>query len=141
MQRIFLCFSLLVPLLGAAPAGAAELTVHIENIPEGGGALMIQIVDSEAAFRDQAPPVASLILPASAPALVFSTTALAAGSYAVRVMHDQNGNQQLDSNLVGMPTEPWGFSNDAAGTFGPPGWADARFELDDGHVQTITLNH
>jgi uncharacterized protein (DUF2141 family) len=71
----------------------------------------------------------------------FSTTALPAGTYALRVMHDRNGNQTLDSNLVGMPTEPWGFSNNAAGSFGPPGWDDARFELGDDQRQTITLNH
>lgn len=142
MGRTALCLSLLLLSAAAFAAPApAHLTVRIENIPEGGGALMIQIVDSEAAFRDQAPPIASLILPASGATLEFTTTALPAGSYALRVMHDRNGNQELDSNLVGMPTEPWGFSNDAAGNFGPPGWDDARFELEDGHVQTITLNH
>lgn len=126
---------------GFVQALAAELTVHIDNVPEGGGALMIQVLDSEAAFRDEVPPVASLILPASAPEVMFSTTALPAGSYALRVMHDRNGNEKLDSNLVGMPTEPWGFSNNASGNLGPPGWDDARFELTDSARQTITLNH
>jgi uncharacterized protein (DUF2141 family) len=126
---------------GLARANAAELTVRIDNVPHGGGALMIAVVNSEAAFQDKAPAIASLILPATAPAVEFSTTALPAGTYALRVMHDRNGNQTLDSNLVGMPTEPWGFSNNAAGSFGPPGWDDARFELGDDQRQTITLNH
>ena len=132
---------LLLLLLAATELRAAELIVHIENVPEGGGTLLIQILDSEAAFDGQEAAVASLILPATAPGVAFTTTALPAGRYALRVMHDRNGNQELDSNVVGMPTEPWGFSNNASGNFGPPSWSDARFELKDSHTQTIRLNH
>lgn len=137
MQRIV---SSLLMLCVTSQIQAAELTVRIDGIPEGGGALMIQVLDSEEAFRDGTTAAASLILPATAPSVTFSTTALPPGTYAVRVMHDRNGNQALDSNLVGMPTEPWGFSNNAAGNFGPPAWNDARFELLDSESQTIQLN-
>ena len=57
-------------------------------------------------------------------------------------MQDLNGNDELDSNLVGMPREPWAFSNNAAGRFGPPKWKDVRFEMGDSDVtQSIRLNH
>lgn len=137
MKRILLCsLTLASPL-----ADAADLTVQIDNVPDGGGSIMIQVLDSEAAFQDEAPAIANLILPATAPSISFVTSALPAGDYAIRVMHDRNGNARLDSNVVGMPTEPWGFSNNASGNFGPPGWQDARFELDEVHTQTIRLNH
>lgn len=137
MKRILLCsLTLASPL-----ANAADLTVQIDNVPDGGGSIMIQVLDSEAAFRDEAPAIANLILPATASSISFATSALPAGAYAIRVMHDRNGNARLDSNVVGMPTEPWGFSNNASGNFGPPGWHDARFELDEAHTQTIRLNH
>lgn len=137
MKRILLCSLILASPL----ADAADLTVQIDNVPDGGGSIMIQVLDSEAAFRDEAPAIANLILPATAPGIRFATSALPAGDYAIRVMHDRNGNARLDSNVVGMPTEPWGFSNNASGSFGPPGWQDARFELDGAHTQTIRLNH
>ena len=56
-------------------------------------------------------------------------------------MHDVNGNDALDSNIVGMPTEPYGFSNNAQGSFGPPAWQDARFALDGDLTQVIRLVH
>ena len=33
------------------------------------------------------------------------------GSYAVRVFHDENGNNTLDHNMLRLPAEPLGFSN------------------------------
>jgi uncharacterized protein (DUF2141 family) len=139
MPRAVACGVLLG--LGLAAAGrAAELTLSISNIPAGGGELMIQVLGSQAAFDGEAAPSASLILPAISPAIAFSTTAIEPGEYGVRVMHDRNGNRKLDSNLVGIPTEPWGFSNNASGSFGPPGWEAVRFELDGDLTQDIRLN-
>lgn len=125
----------------ATTVHGAELTLRISNIPDGGGRIMIQVLGSQAAFDDREAPTASIILPASRDTLEVSTTALTPGTYGVRVMHDRNGNDELDGNLVGMPTEPWGFSNNAGGTFGPPGWEAVRFELDGDLVQEIRLNH
>lgn len=53
-------------------------------------------------------------------------------------MHDENGNGKLDSNWLGIPSEPVGASNDARGQFGPPSFEDAAFELGPGDV-TVTI--
>lgn len=51
------------------------------------------------------------------------------GRYAVAVAHDANRNYRLDTNVVGIPKEGFGFSNGAkAGLFGPPDYADALFD-------------
>ncbi|MEQ8858663.1 MAG: DUF2141 domain-containing protein [Pseudomonadales bacterium] len=125
----------------SGPALAAELTIRIHDIPSGGGQIMIAVLGSEAAFDGKEPAIASLILPATASEITVSTSALPPGSYALRVMHDRNGDGEMNSNLLGMPTEPWGFSNDASGSFGPPGWQAARFDLTDQTSQNIRLNH
>ena len=62
------------------------------------------------------------------------------GAYAVSAFHDRNGNGRLDSGFMGKPTEPYGFSNDARGTFGPAKFHDAKFELaEPGQKITIHL--
>ena len=62
------------------------------------------------------------------------------GFYAVKVFHDVNNNDELDLNFVGIPQEPYGFSNNARGTFGPASWDDARFEINsDSLIISITL--
>ena len=59
----------------------------------------------------------------------------------ITVMHDRNDNGELDANFVGMPTEPWAFSNNATGSFGPPGWEQVKFAHQGDTVQRIRLNN
>ena len=58
----------------------------------------------------------------------FSLPGLRYGGYALAVIHDENGNHQLDK-LAGIPREGFGFSRDPAVRFGPPRFASARFEV------------
>ncbi|MEI7620865.1 MAG: DUF2141 domain-containing protein [Candidatus Falkowbacteria bacterium] len=54
---------------------------------------------------------------------------VAPGSYALSAYHDLDGNGQLNTNLMGMPTEPYGFANNARGSFGPPSFQAASVAL------------
>jgi len=54
---------------------------------------------------------------------------IADGEYAITVIHDENGNGELDTNFIGMPKEGVGVSNNAKGSFGPPSYEDAKFQL------------
>jgi uncharacterized protein (DUF2141 family) len=49
------------------------------------------------------------------------------GEYAIKVYHDANNDNELNTNFLGMPTEEYGFSNNARGSFGPASWDDAKF--------------
>ena len=49
------------------------------------------------------------------------------GNYAIKVFHDENSNGELDSNFLGIPSEDYGFSNNASAWFGPPSWEKATF--------------
>ena len=61
------------------------------------------------------------------------------GEYAISVYHDANSNGELDSNLLRIPKEAYGFSNDARGAFGPPDYDQARFEFDEPEL-TLVIN-
>ena len=55
-------------------------------------------------------------------------TNVRAGTYAVSVMHDENSDGELETNLVGRPKEWWGVSNNVpAERFGPPKYEAASF--------------
>ncbi len=51
------------------------------------------------------------------------------GKYAVSAFYDANNNTKLDKNFLGAPTEKYGFSNNARGTFGPPDFKDQLVEV------------
>ncbi|WP_237487544.1 DUF2141 domain-containing protein [Parapontixanthobacter aurantiacus] len=60
---------------------------------------------------------------------------VAAGRYAIAVLHDENDNGKADRAITMIPTEGFGFSRDAKVRFGPPKFEEAAFELDRGNKQ------
>lgn len=63
---------------------------------------------------------------------------VAHGEIAVKAFHDENLNEKLDTNLVGIPKESFGFSNNATGRFGPPGYEDCKL-LHDTPERTVEI--
>ena len=60
------------------------------------------------------------------------------GSWAVLAYQDENANGELDRNLIGIPSENYGFSRDARGRFGPPSFDDAAIDVkDDAAAATV----
>lgn len=59
----------------------------------------------------------------------FTINNLKPGKYAVRHYHDENLNKVMDTNLVGKPTEGYGFSNNVIGKFGPPPFEKWLFDM------------
>jgi uncharacterized protein (DUF2141 family) len=112
MKTRLLIPALLIPAASwlAPLAQAGELTVTISDIRSNKGQLLVAVMSSDAAWNDQAKPVAVRKLPATESPMVLKLE-LPAGSYAVQVLHDENDNGKLDANLMGIPTEGYGFSN------------------------------
>lgn len=122
----------------AGMAQAADMTVGIEGLKNANGQVLVAVFDRAADFLKQ--PVRVAAVSAQQGKVQVSIAGLPAGDYALSVFQDENGNGKLDKNVVGMPTEPYGFSNDAAGSYGPPSFQDATVRLaDTGGSATITL--
>ena len=111
MKMLLMAPSFAVLALFAAAVHAGELTVTITDIREAQGSLMVAVVDSDAAWNNQAKPVAAQKVAATKGEMTLKFADLPAGKYAVQVMHDENGNNQLDANFLGIPSEGYGFSN------------------------------
>lgn len=115
----------------AAHARAADLTVRIGPVDTDEGTLFVAVFGSDAGF----PGVVrhGLQVPAALRGRDGTLRAVFAdlppGRYALTVFHDKDGNGKLTANLMGQPTEPYAFSNDARGAFGPPRFEDAAFDL------------
>lgn len=64
------------------------------------------------------------------------------GTYALAVIHDENMNGKLDTNWLGVPTEGYGFSNDARVLLGAPSFSAASFQYDGQNLElTIDLHY
>jgi len=49
------------------------------------------------------------------------------GAYGITVFHDENKNGKMDKNFLGIPQEPYGFSNNMRVVFRPPSWDKSKF--------------
>jgi uncharacterized protein (DUF2141 family) len=111
----------------ASQAVAADLTVTFEGA-EPRGQVMVALYDTEAAY-DLSRAAFAQQAPATASKVTVTFKDLAPGRYAVKSFQDLNGDGKMSSNPLGMPTEPFGFSNNAPVRMGPPTWAEVAFEV------------
>ncbi|HKS88827.1 MAG TPA: DUF2141 domain-containing protein [Stellaceae bacterium] len=51
------------------------------------------------------------------------------GTYAVGAFHDENGNDHLDTNFLGLPVEGYALSNGVTAAFGKPNFYQAAFSV------------
>ena len=121
----------------AGQAAAADLTIRIEGVEEASGTFHVAVFDADGWDKNDA--VAGKLAPAEEGGeLVF--TGLEPGAYGVKIYQDVDDNGELNLGMWRIPTEPYGFSNDAPARMGPPKFSKAGFDLPEaGTVQTITL--
>ncbi len=55
------------------------------------------------------------------------------GQYAVLLYQDKNNNKKMDFEPTGMPSEPYGSSNNVM-SMGPPNWMDTSFTVKDSPI-------
>ncbi len=109
-------------------AETATLQVRFRGLEPDRGRLVCALFGDESSFENDGAPRRSAVLPV-ADADVEWTLELPPGRYAIKVYQDLDEDGELDRGSFGVPSEPYGFSNNARGTFGPPSWAAASFEL------------
>ncbi|TDK29111.1 DUF2141 domain-containing protein [Luteimonas terrae] len=111
----------------AAPLQAADLTVSLHDARTQDGRFQVALVDAGGYAGSAAPVAARELAPAGAVTRV-TFDGVPAGRYALMVIHDENGNGTLDTNLVGMPVEGYGFSNNPRVTRKPT-FEEAAFDV------------
>jgi uncharacterized protein (DUF2141 family) len=132
--------ALIVVAVGAATASAADLTVRVKDVRDAKGSVLISIYDSQANFLKPQLANWKQKLKASKGEVVFVFHDVPAGTYAATSFQDEDDSGKLKSNSLGVPTEGYGFSNDAQGTGGPPKFAQAAFDFDGKADKTISFS-
>jgi uncharacterized protein (DUF2141 family) len=99
----------------------STITVRVNGLRNDKGLVFVALFDSERTFDAKKALMGGQTRPSNGSAVVVLENVVP-GRYAVSFIHDENENKKLDTNFLGIPTEGFGFSRDAMGTFGPPGF-------------------
>ncbi|MGB0978565.1 MAG: DUF2141 domain-containing protein [Croceimicrobium sp.] len=122
MNRILILFIIfMVPFWSHAQN--SNLQIKVEGITELSGKLMFKLSDENGkeVYKSSHPVNESVEI---------ISLKLKPGKYALAIFHDANNNDELDKAFSGIPTEKYGFSNNARGIFGPPDLVDQLFNLE-----------
>ncbi|MFT5758370.1 MAG: hypothetical protein ACI9LM_003111 [Alteromonadaceae bacterium] len=137
--------SLLMSVLGALAmivmlsqsVHAADLTINISEVESGKGAVMVALYAGEAAYKSgKATFVSQVTAVTEKESVTFKD--LVDGEYAVKIYQDENSNDALDFNMLGIPKEGYGFSNNV-GRFGQPDYKEAKFTVQENTVIEMEL--
>ena len=122
---------------------SGNIHVEVHGIDKIEGQVGILLFEHKEGFpSDQDAALQHVLLPLKGSTLSYSFRELPYGTYAVSVMHDANMNNQLDTNIFGIPKEGTGTSNNAKGNLSAPKFSDACFMLDKADFTTsIELNY
>ena len=126
------------------PSGGEDargsLTVVVPGLASNEGKVIIALFDSAEDFEKGDAFVRSAFVEPENQRAVWTFGDLPFGEYAFRLFHDENGNEKIDTNWMGIPKERYAFSNDARGKFGPPGYEAAKFRFEsDGMTIEVKL--
>jgi uncharacterized protein (DUF2141 family) len=105
----------------------SQLHVVVDNLKKDTGTVLIALYNSKntfgkirEVFREGRAKVKDLKAD-------YTFSDLPPGEYAISLFHDVNDNEALDKSSLGFPSEPYGFSNNALGSFGPPPFKKVKF--------------
>lgn len=123
-------------------ASSFSFTLKFENIRNDKGSIKYLVFKSDEGYPDDIKLSAksgTIATKEAEQGIVLND--LEAGSYSFSVIHDENNNDRLDTNFLGIPKEGFGFSNNPLVLFGPPSFDKTKVEVKMGSEIIIKMKY
>jgi len=124
------------------PPGSGTLELQVQRLRNARGLVHVCVTALPSAFPDcRNDPSAYRLSVAAGKAETIRLGAIKPGTYAIALLHDENGNGRLDT-FAAIPKEGYGFSRDAPVRFGPPRFDQAQISIASGdNRQSIRMRY
>jgi uncharacterized protein (DUF2141 family) len=124
------------PAEATTPATSSHtLTVTVAGVRSSQGTIRAQLMMADYA-TGTAKGIGGTFVPAAQGTTTITFNNLVDGDYSVQMFHDEDGNGEMKTNLFGIPSEGYAFSNGARAAFGPPKFADMKVTV---RANTVTI--
>lgn len=133
MKRIFILFGLITALLAN---NNPKLTIKISNIEKMQGEIKVGVFNTGTNFLKQGAAIKNYSIKVDKNTALLTITDLPKGEYAITMYHDENSDNECNRNFIGIPKEPYGFSNNIKPRMSAPKYEDCKFAL----TENITLH-
>lgn len=120
---------------------AFKNTINIKvnfKVKKNSGKIALMLVNSKANYKSRKPIKAakSNVIDNEVSVMFYS---IPKGNYAIMAYHDVNNNGKLDTNFLGIPCEPFAFSNNAKGFMGVPKFEKVKFDAYENSVINLDI--
>lgn len=125
-------WALVVALLAgdALAASTGDVHVRVQGLRNDRGFVHLALYDSPAGFPASGRSAFRYVsLPIAGGAVDFTFMEVPYGKYAIGFLHDENGDEVMQTNVVGVPLEGYGASNNPPRRLGPPKFEQALFTV------------
>ncbi len=122
---------------------SGNLHIEVTGLKNLKGQVGILIFDNEDGFpMDHGKSIKNVLVPIGGDMVKYTFENIPFGEYAVAVMHDENMNDKLDTNFLGIPKEGTGVSNNVRSSLRAPKFSESKFNLTGENITTtINLNY
>jgi uncharacterized protein (DUF2141 family) len=118
----------------------ASLQVTVQNVSSSKGKVLFALFNQENGFPGNAKKAFLIRETASVKGSVkIAFDNIPAGTYALSVFHDANNDGELNTNLLGIPKEDYGFSNNARPGYRAPTFKEAAFRFEKSSAISVTI--
>jgi uncharacterized protein (DUF2141 family) len=138
MSRVVIWFILSL-LFVSADSKHFHLTIEVSGFPNNKGVAFIALFQDEQSFPVFGKQFKGVKVEIKDKRATTNFKGIERGNYAIAVFHDANKNGVMDKNLLGVPTEFYGFSNNARAIFSAPSFSSAAFDLKKDHLIKIIV--
>ncbi len=116
-----------------------RLQIKLTGIKSSKGYIRVAIFNNEESYKTESTSYKTIVVPAKSDQMNIQLDNIKPGDYAIAIYHDSNSNGKLDKGLFGAPSEYYGFSNNARGSFGKPEYKQCLIKVYENKVIDIKL--
>jgi uncharacterized protein (DUF2141 family) len=125
--------------LGEPANSGSVVSVSVGNLRSAKGSIRCRLYTMEKSFPRGTEGTIRQSVPVSGPVTRCVYKDVPPGTYAVALLHDENDNGKLDRNLIGMPIEGYGVSNNQTRATRAPIWSECKFVVEPGKTRELDV--
>ena len=138
-MKIQLLYIFLLCVLNLHAQQTYDLSVVVTNLENNDGVLQFGLYNNAERFPIVGETYKMIRVKTSGTSRKYTFKGLPKGDYAVAIYQDENNNDNCDKNFLGVPIEPYAFSNDFRPKLSVPSFKDCSFLLNKSKTVTIKL--
>jgi uncharacterized protein (DUF2141 family) len=116
-----------------------NFSVEVSGVEPGKGFVFLGLYDKEKGFLDNESQIATAKVKATENKVVYTFKNLPDGDYAIAVYQDLNNNGKCDKNMIGYPTEGFGFSQNYKPRLSAPSFDQVKIAINQYTKASIAL--